>query len=83
MVHDTKSVRESAAELRQVWREASAFLLSIELWLMVLVATSMVGGFWLAFMGEPCCLLAFGFALGYPALRVVLHLKGRLAWPFF
>ena len=83
MVHDTKSVRESAAELRQVWREASAFLLSIELWLMVLAATSMVGGFWLAFMGEPCCLLAFGFALGYPALRVVLHLKGRLAWPFF
>jgi len=83
MAHDTKSVRESAAELRQVWREASAFLLSIELWLMVLVATSMVGGFWLAFMGEPCCLLAFGFALGYPALRVVLHLKGRLAWPFF
>lgn len=83
MLHDTKSVRESAAELQQVWREASAFLLSIELSLMVLVATSMVGGFWLAFMGEPCCLLAFGFALGYPALRIVLHLKGRQAWPFF
>ncbi|QYG03389.1 hypothetical protein KY496_08385 [Massilia sp. NP310] len=83
MVHDMKSVREVAAELRQAWRAASGFLLSIELWLMVLVAASMVAGFWLAFMGQPCCLLAFGVALGYPALRIVLHLKGRLAWPFF
>ena len=83
MAHHTKSVNEIAAELRLVWHEASGFLLSIELWLMVLVASSMVGGFWLAFMGEPGCLLAFGFALGYPVLRVVLHLKGRLAWPFF
>ena len=83
MVHDMKSVRGAAAELRQVWRAASGFLLSIELWLMVLAAASMVGGFWLAFMGEPCCLLAFGVALGYPALRTALHLSGRVAWPFF
>lgn len=83
MAHDMKSVREAAAELRQVWGAASGFLLSIELWLMVLVAASMVAGFWLAFMGQPSCLLAFGFALGYPALRIVLHLKRRLAWPFF
>jgi hypothetical protein len=83
MVHDMKSVSEVAAELRQVWRAASGFLLSIELWLMVPVAASMVGGFWLAFMGEPSCLLAFGVALGYPALRIVLHVRGRLAWPFF
>ncbi|MGF6272954.1 hypothetical protein ABIB38_001310 [Massilia sp. UYP11] len=83
MIDDMKFVREVATGLRQVWRAASGFLLSIELWLMVLVAASMVAGVWLAFMGQPCCLPAFGFALGYPALRIVLHIRGRVAWPFF
>lgn len=83
MVHDIEFIRKAAAELRQAWCAASGFFLSIELWLMVLAAASMVAGFWLAFMGEPCCLGAFGIALGYAPLRIVLHLKGRLAWPFF
>ena len=34
-------------------------------------------------MGDWRCLPAFGFALGYPALRVVLHLARRVSWPFF
>lgn len=81
--HRMKSACEVAAELRQAWSEASGFLLSIELWLMLLVAASTVAGFWLTFMGDLRCVPAFGFALGYPAARVALHLKRRLAWPFF
>lgn len=83
MPHLMKSAKHAAAEVRQVWRASAAFLLSIELWLMVAAASSMVGGFWLAFMGDWRCLAAFGFALGYPALRVVLHLGRRVSWPFF
>jgi len=83
MAHDMKSAKQVAAEVRQVWREAAGFLLSIELWLMVLVAASTVAGFWLAFMGDWRCLLAFGFAAGYLAARIVLHLRRLVAWPFF
>ncbi|WP_137173747.1 hypothetical protein [Massilia sp. HP4] len=83
MAHHLKYARQVAAEVRHVRSEVAGFLLSIELWLMVLAAASMVAGFWLAFMGDWRCLQAFGFALGYPVLRVVLHLRRLLAWPFF
>jgi hypothetical protein len=33
-------------------------------------------------MGDLRCLLAFGVAGGYLALRAVLHMKRVLAWPF-
>jgi hypothetical protein len=33
-------------------------------------------------MGDLRCLLAFGAAGGYLALRAALHLKRILAWPF-
>jgi hypothetical protein len=82
MGHDIKTVQEAAALVRRTWRQAAAFLLSIELLLMVLVAFTTVGGVWLAAMGDLRCLLAFGAAGGYLALRAALHLKRILAWPF-
>lgn len=82
MGHDIKTFKEAAALLLRVWREASAFFLSIELWLMVLVAASTVGGVWLALLGDAWSLPAFAFAFGYIAARTVLHLKRILAWPF-
>ena len=82
MGHDTNSTKEALAELRQVWRESADFFLSIELWLMVASACASVAGVWLAYMGDLRCLLAFGAVLAYLALRVVLHLKRLLAWPF-
>lgn len=82
MGHDIKTIKEALALLQRVWREASAFFLSIELWLMVLVAASTVAGTWLAVMGDAWSLLAFSFAFGYVAARTVLHLKRILAWPF-
>jgi len=83
MAHDLKSAKQVAAEVRHVWREAGGFLRSFELWLMVGAAGSMVGGVWLAFMADWRCLPAFGFAIGYPALRIVLHLRRLVSWPFF
>ncbi len=82
MGHDIKTLGEAVALLQRVWHEASAFFLSIELWLMVLVAASTVGGVWLAVMGDAWSLLAFAFAFGYVGARTVLHLKRILNWPF-
>lgn len=82
MGHDIKSTREALAELRQVWRASAGFFLSIELWLMVASAAASVAAVWLAFLGDLRCLLAFGAVVGYLALRVILHLKRLLAWPF-
>ena len=82
MGHDIKTIKEAVALLQHVWREASGFFLSIELWLMVLVAASTVAGTWLAVMGDALSVLAFTFAFGYVAARTVLHLKRILAWPF-
>jgi hypothetical protein len=82
MGHDIKTIKEAAALLLRVWREASAFFLSIELWLMVLVAFATVAGAWFAVLGDARCLLAFGFAAAYVATRAVLHIKRKLAWPF-
>ncbi len=82
MGHDIKTFREAAALLLRVWRESRAFFLSIELWLMVLVAGATVGGAWLAVMGSSWSLPVFGFAIGYVATRTALHMKRILAWPF-
>ena len=82
MGHDIKTFKEAAALMLRVWREASGFFFSIELWLMVLVAASTVGGAWLALMGDAWSLPVFAFAIGYPVARTVLHLKRILAWPF-
>ena len=83
MGQHTKSRKQARAELRQVWRESADFFVSIELWLMVAAACASVAGVWLAFMGDLRCLPAFGFMIGYPLLRVVLHRKRILSWPFF
>jgi len=82
MGHDIKTLKEALDLLRRVWQQASGFFLSIEVWLMVLVAGSVVGGAFLAVMGDGWSLAAFAFAFGYIAARTVLHLKRILAWPF-
>jgi hypothetical protein len=82
MGHDIKTIKEAGALMLRAWREASSFFLSIELWLMVLVAFATVGGVFLAAVGDARCLLPFGFALAYLAARSVLHHKRILAWPF-
>ena len=80
--HNIKTVQEALALLRRIWRQAAAFLFSIELLLVVMVAFLTVGGVGLAAMGDLRCLLAFGAAGGYLALRAALHVKRVLAWPF-
>jgi hypothetical protein len=82
MNHDIKTIKQAGTLVLQAWREASGFLLSIELWLVVLVAFATVGGVWLAVMGDLRCLLSFGFAGAYFPARIVLHRKRILAWPF-
>jgi hypothetical protein len=82
MGHDIKTIKQAGALVLQTWRGAAAFFLSIELALVVLMAFATVGGVWLAVMGDLRCLLAFGFAGGYMALRAALHVKRVLAWPF-
>jgi hypothetical protein len=82
MNHENKNIKEAGKLVLRVWREAASFFLSIELWLMVLVAFATVGGVWLAAMGDARSLLAFGFAIAYVAGRSVLHVKCVLAWPF-
>jgi len=82
MGHDIKTIKEAGTLVRRVWREAASFFLSIELWLMVLVAFATVGGVFLAVLGDARCLLAFGFAIAYVVGRAVLHLRRVLAWPF-
>jgi hypothetical protein len=82
MDHDIKTIKQAGTLVRQAWREAAGFFLSIELWLMVLVAFATVGGVWLAAMGDLRCLLSFGFAGAYVVTRAMLHMKRILAWPF-
>ena len=82
MFYGIKTVKEALALILRVWRDAIVFFLSIELWLMVLVAGATVGGVWLAFLGDARGVLALGFAAAYLAGRVVLHTKRILAWPF-
>jgi hypothetical protein len=82
MGHDIKTVQDAAALVRRTWRQASAFFLSIELLLMVLVAFATVAGVWLAVLGSALCLLPFGLAGAYLGARWMLHMKRILAWPF-
>jgi len=79
---DTDPFHEILAALRLIWREAGGFLLSIELWMMVLLSWLTVAGFWLAFLGDPLAIPVFGAAVAYPVIRLRLHLKGILSWPF-
>ncbi|MFC3458559.1 MULTISPECIES: hypothetical protein [Massilia] len=79
---DTTTLKDACALTLRVWRQACPFFLSIELWLMVLVAGATVGGLFLAVLHDARSLLAFGFALGYVALRAVLHVRRILSWPF-
>ncbi len=82
MNNEVKTFREALLLVLHTWRAASAFFLSIELWLMVGVAAATVGGVWLAFMGDASSLLAFGLSIGYVVARTVLHVKRILNWPF-
>ena len=79
---DIDTLKQACALPLRVWREAFPFFLSIELWLMLLAAGATVGGLFLAVLHDARSLLAFGFALGYVALRAVLHLRRILSWPF-
>ena len=79
---DIDTLKQACALTLRVWREAFPFFLSIELWLMVLVAGATVGGLFLAVLHDARSLLAFGFAIGYVALRSVLHVKRIVSWPF-
>lgn len=79
---DPSTLKDIGALTLRVWRQAFPFFLSIELWLMVLVAGATVGGLFLAVLHDARSLLAFGFVLGYIALRSVLHVKRILSWPF-
>ena len=80
--HDIQTLKEAGALTLRIWRQALPFFLSIELWLMVLVAVTTVGGLFLAVLHDARSLLAFGFVLGYVGLRSVLHVKRILSWPF-
>jgi hypothetical protein len=50
---------------------------------MFAMAGALVGGVFLAFMGEPASLLAFGVVIAYFTARPILHVRGILRWPFF
>jgi hypothetical protein len=82
MRRDIKTLKEAGTLTLDVWREALHFFLSIELWLMVLVAGATVGGVWLAVLGDARSLLAFGFAIAYVVARSILHVKRIVSWPF-
>ncbi|MFC5462271.1 hypothetical protein [Massilia niabensis] len=82
MRHEIKTLKEAGALTLRVWRESIHFFLSIELWLMVLVAAATVAGVWFAALGDLRSLLAFGFAIGYVVTRTILHVKRVLTWPF-
>lgn len=82
MSHDTNTFKQAVDQVRCAVRESADYFRSIEVWLMVVVAAATVGGFWLAFLGEPASLLAFALAWGYLALRVTLHIKRIVSWPF-
>lgn len=82
MEKPVKTPREAINLIANTWGRSAGFLTSIEMWLMVLVAASTVGGIFLAAMGDVRSLLAIGFAVSYLVLRPVLHAKGILSWPF-
>ncbi|MYN03185.1 hypothetical protein GTP41_13900 [Pseudoduganella sp. DS3] len=82
MEKPVKSASEALTVIIATWRHARPFFASVEVWLMVLVAASIVGGMFLAAMGDVRSLVAIGFAVGYLVLRPVLHAKGILSWPF-
>ena len=82
MRHQIKTLREASALTLRVWRESIHFFLSIELWLMVLVAGATVAGVWLTAMGDSRSLLSFGFAIAYVVTRTILHVKRIVSWPF-
>jgi hypothetical protein len=79
---EVKTFRDAVALILRAWRLSIPFFASIELWLMVLVAVATVGGVWLTALADGRAVLAFGFAIGYVAARVVLHAKRILNWPF-
>lgn len=82
MFHNIKTFKEARTLMLRVWRESARFFLSIELWLMIVVAAATVGGVWLAALGDARSLLSFGFAIAYVVTRTILHLQRKLAWPF-
>jgi hypothetical protein len=82
MEKPVKTPLEALKLIVATWRRTGTFFSSIEVWLMVLVAACMVGGIFLAAMGDMRSLLAIGYAVGYLVLRPVLHAKGILSWPF-
>lgn len=82
MAHDTKTFTHALEMVRCALRQSASYFRSIEVWLMVVVAGATVGGFWLAFIGEPDSLLVFAAAWVYLTLRVVLHIKRIVSWPF-
>ncbi len=82
MEQPVKTPKEALKLIAATWARTGVFFKSIEVWLMVVVAAAIVGGIFLAAMGDARCLLAIGFAVGYLVLRPVLHAKGILSWPF-
>jgi hypothetical protein len=82
MEKPVKAPGEALKLIAHAWRQTGPFFTSIEVWLMVLVSAAIVGGIFLAAMGDARSLLAIGFAIGYLMLRPVLHVKGILSWPF-
>ncbi|MCD2518441.1 hypothetical protein LQ564_19245 [Massilia sp. G4R7] len=82
MDHYHKIIRDAAASMLQAWREARGFFLSIEVWMMLLVAGASVGGAWLALLGSLWGLALLVFAIGYIPARAVLHARQVLSWPF-
>lgn len=79
---EVKTFRDAVVLVLRAWRQSIPFFVSIELWLMLLVAVATVGGVWLTAMADGRAVLAFGFAIGYVATRTVLHVKRILHWPF-
>lgn len=82
MSHDTSTIKQAIDQVRCALRESTEYFRSIEVCLMIVVAAATVGGFWLAFLGDPSSLIVFAFAWGYLALRVALHIKRIVSWPF-
>lgn len=82
MNHEIKTFRAAAAVLLVALRASRGFFLSIELWMMVLVAGATVGGAWLALLGSGWSMAVLAFAIGYVPARAVLHAKQVLSWPF-
>jgi len=58
MEKPVKTPKQAFKLMIETWRRAGSFFASIEVWLMVLVAAAMVGGVFLAAMGDARSLLA-------------------------